>query len=221
MCDVTKECPVCKMTIDIDIYNINGVARARSAYYHTKCLDEYANKMVKREKHAAIWDDVVNNISGCEKEAKEIIYKRYWQDKLNVHLKSHYDIIVMPDRFWEMIVQLHNGVYKGKECKPITIETIYGAWCWGQKKLDSISRRNKQNKKGPKTDAERLPYDLTILIQHIPDYLKAKAKIEAEEAERAAREKEVVKIDYSKIKAKKESSGLGDISDLLDELDDF
>lgn len=219
MCDITKECPVCKTTIDIDIYNIHDIARVRSVYYHTKCLDEYANKMVKREKHAAIWDDVVKNISGCEKEAKEIIYKRYWQDKLNEHLNSHYDIMVMPERFWEMVVQLNNGLYKGKKCKPISIDTLYGAWCWGQKKLDSINRQNKQNKKGPKTDTERLPYDLAILVQHIPDYLKYKAKCDAEEAEREAQKKEKIKIDYNKVNTSVvKTEGLDDISDMLDEI---
>lgn len=220
MPDVVKECPVCKMAIEVDnINNIHGIARVRSKYYHTKCLKEYAQKLAKRERHDAIWDDVINNIAFYEKEAKEIMYKRYWQDKLNDHLKKHYNIVVMPERFWEMIMKLHDGIYKNKECKPISMDIIYGAWRWSQKNLDSINRKNKQNRKGPKTDIERLPYDLTIIIQHIPDYIKAKSKHEVEEAARKAREKERVRINYNDIYvAPAQQEGLDDISDILDEI---
>ena len=219
MPDVVKECQVCKMAIEIDnINDIHDVARVRTKYYHSQCLKEHAKKLIQREKHDAIWDDVVKRFSFYEKDAKEILYKRYWQDKLNEHLKSHYDIIVMPDRFWEMVMNLHNGIYKNKECKPVSMKTLYGAWCWGQRKLDSINRNNKKNKKGPKTDSERLPYDLAIIVQHVSDYIKYKAKLDAEEAEREAKEKERIKIDYRRFnKTPVKTEGLDDISDMLDD----
>jgi hypothetical protein len=50
------------------------------------------------------------------------------------------------------------------------------------------------------------------------EYKKIKAKLEAEEAERQLRQKESVKIDYSKIKSERKSNGLDDISDLLDDI---
>ena len=86
------------------------------------------------------------------------------------------------------------------------------------KNLDSINRKNKKNNKGPRSDIERLPYDLAIVVQHIPDYLRAKAKIEAAEAERKEKAKSATRIDYKKIYvAPKKVEGLDDISDLLDE----
>lgn len=219
MCDVIKECSACKGTIEIDIYNIHDVARVKSKYFHPTCLSKHAQKLVQRTKHDACWDYALNNLEACEKDAKEIIYKRYWQDTLNEHLLERYDVTAMPDRFWEMIMNLHNGIYKDKKCKPVSMDTVCNAWIWAQKNLDAINRRNKQNKKGPKTDAERLNYDFTIVLKHIPDYLKAKAKRDAEEAERQARDKEKSKINYNNIatNTKTQSEGLDDISGLLDE----
>ena len=218
MCDVIKECAVCKGKIKIDIYNIHDVSRLKSYYYHPSCLKEFAEKRIKNKRHDACWDYAINNLEACEKDAKEVIYKRYWQDLLNEHLLKHYNVLVVPKSFWEIVMDLHNGIYKRKKCKPIHMETIYGAWVWGQKKLDSITRQNKQNKKGPTNDEERLRYDLAILITKIPVYLKAKAKLEAEEAERTAKEKERVRINYNNINsAPVQTEGLDDISALLDE----
>ena len=219
MPDVVKECPVCKKEIEIDnINDIHDVARVKTKYYHSQCLKEYAKKLTQRQKHDAIWDDVVKSISFYEKDAKEILYKRYWQDKLNEHLKRHYDIQIMPKSFWELVADLHNGIYKGLSCKRISMNTLCGAWIWGQRKLDSINRKNKQNKKGPKTDLERLPYDLAILIQHIPDYIKYKAKLDAEEAERREKTKETARIDYNNVYVEpKKKEGIGDLSSILDD----
>lgn len=218
MCDVIKECAACKQTIPIDIYNIHDVARLQALYYHTSCLKELAKKRINSKRHAACWDYAIDHINECEKDAKDTIYKRYWQDLLDKHLKSHYDIQVVNNHFWEIVMDLHNGIYKKQKCKPVHMETMYGAWVWGQKKLDSISRQNKKERKGPKSDDERLIYDLTILITKIPVYLKAKAKLEAEEAERQAREKERTRIDYNNIYiAPVKSEGLDDISALLDD----
>ena len=61
-------------------------------------------------------------------------------------------------------------------------------------------------------------YDLAIIIQHIGDYKKHLLKEEIEAAEQKAQQKETIKIDYNKVQRKNESSGLGDISDIIDSL---
>lgn len=218
MCDVVKVCAVCKKEIEIDINNIHSIARVNGDYYHPECLIGKAEKCLKRARHNKCWDYVIGHISECEQDAKEVIYKRYWQDKLNEHLLRYYDIVAFPNRFWEMIMDLNSGIYKGKKCRAVNMETLYGAWVWGQRKLDDISRRNKTQHKGPKNDAARLNYDLSILLGHIGDYEKYLAKTKAEEEEKKAKEKENINIDYSKVQAKKETSGLGDISNLIDDL---
>lgn len=218
MHDVVKICAVCKQEIEINIHDIHDIARLKSKYYHPACLKEYAQKRVKTKKHDVCWDYAIGHICECEKDAREIIYKKYWQDLLNEHLLKHYDVITMPDRFWEKIMDLHNGVHKGKKCKPVQMETLCGTWMWGQVRLDSINRKNRQSRLGPKNDNDRLNYDLAIVLNHIEDYKKYVAKLEAEEAERAAREKERVKIELNDVyKPQEVTDGIGDLSEILDE----
>lgn len=220
MCDVIKVCAVCKKEIEIDINNIHGVARAKSDYYHPDCLIQKAEKCIKRAKHDKCWDYVINHISECEQDAKEVIYKRYWQDKLNEHLLKYYDIITFPDRFWEMVVDLNAGIYKGKRCKAVSMDLLYHTWAWGQRKLNAIALNNKKNHKGPKNDSDRLGYDLAIVLSKVPNYIAYKNKIDAEEAERKKAQEEKVKINYNNIAKTTETQnyGLDDISGLLDDM---
>lgn len=95
---------------------------------------------------------------------------------------------------------------------------ILEVWEWAQKKLDDINRNNKANNRGPTDDNQRLRYDFAIVVNCVPDYLEYKKKQEAEEMERRINRKEVINIDYSKIKTVTNKEGLDDISSLLDEL---
>lgn len=212
-----RKCSVCKAEIEFDINDFHNIARLKDRYYHSNCLIELATKRIKNPKHAECWDYALEHLDACEKEAKEVLTYTYWQDKLNDHLIRHYDV-VLPQRFWNVIADLTNGEFKGRKCKPIPMQDICETWIWAQKKLNEINRFNKMKKNGPNTDAERVNYDLSIVAGHIGDYKKAKAKEKAMEAERELKAKENINIDYSKVQAKKESSGLGDISDLIDDL---
>lgn len=216
----TRKCTKCKKNIEFDLDNISGIVRYNNLFYHSDCFVEYCQGRAAKSS-SPVWQKYIDDMSPFENAAKEKINYKKNKDDFNEYLLKHYNVTAVPDRFWNVVAELENGSYKKKKCNPVSTKTLFEAWKWGQLKLDGVNRRNKAAKKGPKTDAERLPYDLAVLVQHIPDYLKAKAKIEAEEAERASRAKEICRIDYSAIKPKQESSGLGDISDLLDELDDF
>ena len=170
---------------------------------------------------SSIWHKYIKDMSQFENAAKKRINCKRYKDELNEYLLHHYDIQEIADkRFWTVVADLDKGLYKAKKCKPVSTQILLDAWKWGQRKLDSINRKNKMAKKGPKNDIERIPYDLAIIVKHIPDYLKAKAKRDAEEAEREAEAKNSVKINYNNIAIQQESksNGLGDISDLLDEM---
>lgn len=218
MHDVVKQCKVCGEIINIDIDNISGIALLQTDYYHSHCLIEYANKRVKVKKHAAYWDYAIDHLVDCENNAKETLQNRYYQDELNEYLLKRYDIVDIPTNFWSTVMDLRNGKYRRRKCKPVSTKLLFNTWVWGQNNLDRINRNNKKNNRGPKNDNERLVYDLAIILKHIPDYQKAKAKHEAEEAERQEREKEKIKINYNNItSAPIKTEGLDDISDLLDE----
>ena len=142
------------------------------------------------------------------------------KDELNEWLLSHYNIAVVPARLWQIMADLERGSYKGKRCRPISMEMLLGVWKWGQRKLDEIAANNRANHKGPQNDEARLVYDLAILVGKVPSYLAYKEKQKAVEAERQRELKENIKIDYGKIvnSTKKNNNNLQDISSLVDDL---
>ena len=72
--------------------------------------------------------------------------------------------------------------------------------------------------KGPTNDADRINYDLSILINHISDYEKYLARSRVEETNKQT-QKETTKINYNSVANRSETKyeGLDDISDMLDE----
>ena len=212
-----RKCYKCKQEIWFDIDNISGIVRHGSGYYHSDCFVEFCKGRAAAS-GSPLWQSYIDNMTPFENAAKEKINYKKTKDEFNEYLLKRYNIQETETRFWNTISELEKGKYKQRKCNPVPVGTLFSAWKWGQRNLDSINRRNKQNNTGPKTDAERINYDLAIIVKHIPDYLKAKAKRDAEEAERLARIKEEIKIDYTRIRSMKiETDGLDDISDLLDD----
>lgn len=217
-----RKCAKCKGIISIiDRNNINKILKFQRKYYHIDCFKEIATQKASSKKGKSkpeVWQYALDTIEDLEAETREEI-KQYWDRcDLNAYLLSQYDIKVIPKTFWEKIADLQRGIYKGNQCKPITMETILSAWKWGQKNLDKIDASNKAKHKGPKNDGERIIYDFAVLIQHIPQFFEWQKKQKAAEAEREINRKEDIKVDYNKIKTVSYNDGLDDISDLLDDL---
>lgn len=216
---IHRKCAVCNNSIEIDRHHISNIVFYKKKYYHSICFRDLAIKRSQsKSKLASEWRDAIDNLWKLEMDARKMLEHRFYSDELNEWLLNHYDISIVPGAFWQVIAGLENGMYKGKRCRPISIDTLLECWKWGQKKLDEIKQYNKVNHKGPDNDNARLMYDLAILIGKMPNYLAYKAKQEAAEAERQMQCKENVNIDYSKIKVASSADGLGDISDLLDEI---
>lgn len=220
----TRKCNHCKQPIEINRENIRGVVYYKKYYYHTVCFCELAERKSQNTRgKPKEWKEALDNVSEYEDEAREIV-RQHWgyreaKDNLNDYLLSQYNVISIDQRFWQVVADLNNGMYKNKRCKKVPPQILLEAWKWGQqKKLDETNRYNRIHNKGPKSDNDRILYDLAIIVKKIPEYLAYKAKLEAAELERQQNSKEIVKIDYDKIKAPSKKSGLGDISDLIDEL---
>lgn len=220
----TRKCNFCKQPIEIHKNNPRGVVYYKKLYYHTACFCEMAErKSLSANGTHKEWQDALNNVSEYEHDAREIVRQR-WGDKqakveLNEYLLSQYNVAAVDNtRFWQGVASLSKGMYKKKCSKRVSTQTLLEAWKWGQQKLDEINKYNKMHNKGPKNDNERIPYDFAIIVKKIPEYLAYKAKQEAAELERQQNSRETIKIDYNKIKAPSKKSGLGDISDLIDEL---
>lgn len=220
MADVLeRKCAKCKGTIEIERNNITDVIYFDKKYYHSSCFESMANqKAASKRGKPAMWQEALDNIWALEADTKKMLEHFWAKDDLNTWLLDHYDIVMVPSRFWQIIADLESGKYKGKNCKPIDIIQLCKMWIWGQRHLDKIALGNKSKLNGPTNDVDRLRYDLAILISHLADYKKHVAKVQAQEAERQLRQKETVKVDYSKIKTVNKTNGLDDISDLLDDI---
>lgn len=214
----TRKCTKCKQKIEFDLDNISGIVRYNNVFYHSDCFVEYCKGRAAKSS-SPLWQQYVNNITPFENAAIEKISYKRDKDDFNEYLLKHYDVIEVQKRFWEVVADLENGKYKQKKCNPVSTKTLFEAWKWGQVKLDSINRKNKMNRTGPKNDEQRILYDLAILVGKIPLFLQVKAKREAEEMERQRQAKERAVINYSNFNTTpKSTEGLDDISALLDEI---
>jgi hypothetical protein len=200
--------------------DISDVVYYEKKYYHEDCFCELCNKRIASKRgNPASWQEALDSLWVLEAETKKML-EHYWsKDDLNNWLLEHYDIAMVPTRFWQVISDLEAGKYKGKRCKPISITTLYGCWKWGQKKLNEINQYNKSHNKGPTDDSTRLMYDLAILVGKVPNYLAYKEKQKAAEIERRREIKENLKVDYSKVANNRlENNNLQDISNLVDDI---
>ena len=217
---ILRKCAACPKPIEIDKEHTSNIVYYKKKYYHSNCFCDLATKRSQAKiKSASEWKDALDNLWELEADTKKMLESALTKDELNDWLLAHYDVAVVPSRFWQIVADLERGIYKGKKCKSVPMETLLGAWEWGQKKLDSIAKNNKANRRGPQNDEARLVYDLAILIGHISDYTKYINKIKSAEIERENKRKEEIKVDYNKIKtSSNDNHGLDDINELLDDL---
>ena len=212
-----RKCQACPLPIEIDMSNINNVVFYKTGYYHKTCFCELAKQRSESTRgKPADWKYALDNVSDLELDAKNKLNYPFIKDSFNEYLLQTYNVVAVPDRFWEVTGSLAKGMYKNKKCKPVSIKIIFEAWQWGQHKLNQINKNNKMNHKGPTNDEERILYDLAILVRKIPNYLAHKAKIDALQA--AAKTEAVSHIHYNNVQsAEIKSEGLDDISAMLDE----
>lgn len=216
---ILRKCDACKGAIEINTNDIKDVLSFKNVYYHKVCFCELANKKIQSKRgKPADWQYGLDNLLELENEAKERLEYPVVKDNFNYYLISHYNVVAVPDRLWTVVGDLGKGIYKRKKCNPVKLKTLFEAWKWGQHKLDKIYKQNRMNNKGPKTDDERILYDLAVLVRKIPNYLAHKAKTEALQEE-ARKETKNTHINYNAIqKVENKSDSLDDISSLLDDM---
>lgn len=219
MSNVTeRKCARCKGAIVIERGNISDVIYHEKKYYHEECFCELCNKRIASKRgNPAAWQDALDSLWELEAETRKML-EHYWaKDDLNVHLLKNYNVTMVPTRFWQIVADLEIGKYKGKNCKSVDIETLYGCWKWGQRKLNEIDVYNKKNHKGPTDDNGRLMYDLSIIISKIPNYMTHVSKMKAIESN-TTHTKAKTKINYDNLEKKTGANDMNDISDLLDDI---
>ena len=214
-----RKCAACEKNITIkNKENLGHILRYKGKYYHTECFIEFAeSRVAKNNSYSASWQKALNSIDALIEDARLAITVKVKTDPLNDYLRIHYGVNSFSSRFWSVINDIGKGIYKYKHCIPISCDMLLNMWTHYQNELNNINKRNRL--KGNNIDGEcRANYDLAILMGKHSEYMKLIAKREVEEAERQFKQKESAKIDYSKIKSKTKTSGLDDISDLLDDI---
>ena len=217
---VRRKCGGCSEIIEIHRSNISDVLYYKNKYYHSKCFCEIAEKRSKAKiKTAPEWQTALDNLCELEIDTRKMLESAWVKDDLNDYLLSNYDIAAVPTRFWQIVADLGNGTYKGKKCKPVSMETLLGAWKWGQRKLNKINANNKTIHKGPTNDADRVVYDLAILIGHVGDYIKYTSRTKEESAEIKSRLQSSNKINCENICVQASSNQSDEnILDLMNEI---
>lgn len=210
-----RKCGTCGQDIVVDRHNLDNIAFYQNRYHHVGCLVDKANKGIASGKRVAIWEKLLNRIPELQEEAKKNLGHGLIRDEFNEYLLNHYDIISVPNRFWQIIEDIGNGNYRKNKCRPTDIDRIFQTWKWGQSNLDKIASNNKIKNKGPKNDDERLNYDLAIVLKHVPQYLAYEAKNKAVAAE--IKNTSVFEdIDLYRI-GKKKTEKKNDVSDIFDD----
>lgn len=210
-----RKCGTCGQDIVVDRHNLDNIAFYQNRYHHVGCLADKANKGIASGKRVAIWEKLLNRIPELQEEAKKNLGHGLIRDEFNEYLLNHYDIISVPNRFWQIIEDIGNGNYRKNKCRPTDIDRIFQTWKWGQSNLDKIASNNKIKNKGPKNDDERLNYDLAIVLKHVPQYLAYEAKNKAVAAE-IKNTSAFEDIDLSRIGQKK-TEKKNDVSDIFDD----
>lgn len=212
-----RKCAKCKGTIKIDHDSIIDIIFYKKLYYHKSCFCELATERSQSKRgKPEDWKHALNSVFVLEADTAKMLRGLCARDDLNIWLLDHYDISAVPSRFWQVVADLECGKYKGKRCKPVTMETLFGAWKWGQRKLDEIARNNRMKHTGPQSDDARIAYDLAVLVQKIPNYLAYEAKMSAVKED--TKQSAASNINYNNVqRAEVRHDGLDDISALLDE----
>lgn len=215
---LVRKCTKCKGDIAVDVDNIKNIVKRGGTYYHKQCFIQHVEEKAGT-KTAAMWQKELENINTLEEDAKVTLQAQWAKDALNQHLLRFYDVVVVPNRFFQMVADLNNGEYKRKRCKPIDTKDLLDAWEWGQHNLDKIARNNKAKHIGPKTDSDRIMYDLAIIVGKMPVFFEKRERQKAAEINRQRELAETVKIDYSKVIANRvQDNSLQDISSLVDDI---
>ena len=216
---LTRKCAFCGKDIVITKNNMRMISYKNKSY-HTECFKTMCNgRVLKNNRYSPMYSEALQNLKQLETETKKKLMNRFVQDDLNVYLLDQYEVCTLSARFWEYIKDIQKGKYRGKRCLPVDLETLFNMWKDYQKELDKTNAWNRHNGKVIEGESRAI-YDLAILMNNYVKYAKKveKTKREVAEKEKNSRADNSERINYNKFKAVETKDGLGDISDLLDDL---
>lgn len=217
----TRKCDYCKTNINIkDKTNLGHLLKYKDKFYHKDCFITLAeSRVAANNRYSASWQEALDNIDVLVEAARQSIVVKVKTDPLNEYLIETYGVATLPSRFWSMVADINNGIYKRKRCKPIDYETLLEMWKHYQKKLNDACTYNKM-RGNEMTGEDRVFYDLAIIMGSYSEFVKMKAKEEANSAE-IKKEKTTNRIDYDVLYKQTSSSNQKTENDILSLMEDI
>lgn len=131
---------------------------------------------------------------------------------------AQYDVSFLPTYVFVNLDKVYKGTYKNLN-KPIPVEELFDMW---QRKIDYLNQLAAYNESIGKTmtSAERVLYDLAVLLAKYDGYCNWKARQEAQYQKMLIERLLSQEIDSSKITqlSQKNNNDIDDISKLIDEV---
>ena len=131
-------------------------------------------------------------------------------------LLKAYDVSSIPVRFYQKLAAVYDGSYTGL-AQPVPAEHLLDMWQQKKQYLDKVAAQNAQ--KGKRMDvAQRLNYDLAILLVRYKDYLAWKQKQENAAQQSPPPEEKVEYQNLSRACNSGAKASPVSIEDILDEI---
>lgn len=131
-------------------------------------------------------------------------------------LLKAYDVSSIPVRFYQKLAAVYDGSYTGL-AQPVPAEHLLDMWQQKKQYLDKVAAQNAQ--KGKRMDvAQRLNYDLAILLVRYKDYLAWKQKQENAAQQSSPPEEKVKYQNLSRACNSGAKASPVSIEDILDEI---
>lgn len=211
-----------------DKLTIQGFGKTHIECYKDKLLENYTEEYV---------NDRINELINMEKEKKEnrkikntnrlkesneLKEKEKQSKEMFVeYIKNIYDMTITGYMYIKL-ANINSGKYKGLK-EGISYDDLFYMFKSKYNELTKIYQNNIAKGFNFKSNADRFNYDLAIIINKYDSYKRWKEKqkiIQSEVEIQLNKDKEELKIDYSKISNnnKKENNNTYDIADILDDL---
>lgn len=206
-----RKCKACGETIDLvlELSKVVYVAK-KKGFMHKEC---YKKQLVDKGLSSEDADNIIHDLSELTqveiekalkpKEKKSREYKRGSSENprlmLTDWLLENYGVSLIPKAFYLKLDSVYKGTFKGLK-HPCPPEDLLQMWQRGKPYLDKVAFKNKQKGKDM-TEAQRLSYDLAILLSKYEDFLEWRER--QQQAAQAESRKEAPHIQYNRLNYQK------------------
>lgn len=217
----TRKCSICKQNIILNEaqtdYFIECKKNNTTTCTHIKC---YIEHYTARKRNPKTIEECEEHIKFCKNNFNKLEKKKNIRNELYDFLFDMYNISYFPNYFYIKMDSVFKGTYKNLN-RPVPPEDLLDMWKQKRNYLDKISEQNR--KKGVDIiGANRVNYDLAILLSRYDAYLKWKEQQKLEVAEtNEYKKRSVERIEYTDVIRPNKTNTFNkplDLSSILNEI---